>query len=119
MVPVGSAEAATVWEMEDEEHMALVLAGRALVNLSPSAVEYINHLAMERGWDGEEYNLQMEYLLTSALEQKGRTAEVYRETVRKLRRDPPEFMREPVTQKRRSSVQEEVEYRHGDFHRRA
>ena len=86
----------------------MVLAGRALVNLSPSAVEYINHLAMERGWDGEEYNLQMEYLLTSALEQKGRTAEVYRETMQKMRRDPPEFMREPVMQRKRLSVQEEV-----------
>ncbi len=97
----------------------MVLAGSAPVNLSPSAVEYFNHYAVEQGWDGEEYNLQMEYLLTSALEQKGRTAEVYRETVRKLRRDPPEFTWEPVMQKRRSSVQEEVGYRHGDFHRRA
>ncbi len=61
----------------------------------------------------------MEYLLTTALEKGGRTAEVYREAMRTLRKDPPEFTREPVTQRRRSWVQEEVEYRHGDFHRRA
>ena len=59
----------------------------------------------------------MEYLLTT--EQKGRTAEVYRETMRKLRRDPPEFVRDQVTSRRRSLVQEKVEYKHGDFHCRA
>ncbi len=61
----------------------------------------------------------MEYLLTTALEQKGRNKEVYRETMRKLRKDPPEFVREPVVSRRRSSVQEEVEYKHEDFHHRA
>ena len=64
----------------------MVLAGNAVVNLLPSATEYFNRFAVERVWDGEEYGLQMEYLLTTALEKKGRTAEVYRETMRKLRR---------------------------------
>ena len=82
-------------------------------------MEFFNRFAVERGWDGEEYGLQMEFLLTTALEQKGRTAEVYRETVQKLRRDPPDFVREPVASRRRSSVQEEVEYKHGDFNCRA
>ena len=54
-LPVESANVATAWRMEDEEHMAVVLAGKAVVNLSPSAVEYFNHFAVERGWDGEEY----------------------------------------------------------------
>ena len=91
--------------MEDEEHMAKVLAGKAAVNLSPSAVEYFNRVAVERGWDGEEYGLQVEYLLTNALDKGGKTAEVYRDAVQTLRRNPPEFTREPVTQRRRSSVQ--------------
>ena len=34
--------------MEDEAHMAAVLAGKAVVNLSPSAVEYFNRFATER-----------------------------------------------------------------------
>ena len=38
----------------------------------------------------------MEYLLTTALEKKGRTAEVYRDTMRKLRTDPPDFVWEPT-----------------------
>ena len=105
--------------MEDEAHLAKVLTGQAAVNLSPSAVEYFSRVAIERGWDGEEYGLQVEYLLTTALEKGGRTAEVYRDAMRNLRENPPEFTREPVTQRRRSSVQEEVEYRQGDFHRRA
>ncbi len=46
--------------MEDEEHMKAVLAGTAEVNLPPSAATYFSNFAIERGWDYEEYGLQIE-----------------------------------------------------------
>ncbi len=119
IVPVGSAKAATVWRMEDKEHMKLVLAGKAEFNLLPSAVEYFNCFAIERGWDNKEYGLQMEYLLTTALEKKGRTEEVYRDTMQNLRKDLPDFVREPAQSLRRLSVLEELEHKRGEFHRQA
>ncbi len=97
--------AATVRRMKDEEHMKVVMAGTAEVNLSPSAAEYFSNLTIEWGWDSE-YGLQIEYLLTTALEKKGRTAEVYLDTMWKLRKDLPDFVRKPTSSKRRSSVQE-------------
>ena len=105
--------------MEDKEHMNLVLAGKAEVNMSPSAVEYFNLFTVERGWDNEEYGLQMEYLLTTALEKKGRTEEVYRDTMQNLRKDLPDFVREPAQSLRRLSVLEELEHKRGEFHRQA
>ncbi len=97
--------------------MKLVLAGKAEVNLSPSAIEYFNHFAIERGWDNEEYGLQMEYLLTTALEKKGRrTEEVYCDTMQKLRKEMPDFVREPAQSRRRLLVQEDLEHKHGEFH---
>ena len=119
IVPVESTNAATVWMMEDEEHMKLVLAVKAEVNLSPSAMEYFHRFAIERGWDNEEYGLQMEYLLTTALEKKGRTEEVYGNTMQKLKKDLPDFVWELAQSRRRLWVQEELEQKCQEFHCRA
>ena len=62
--------------MEDEEHMKAVLAGSMEVNLPPSATTYLSNFAIERGWDYWEYGLQIDYLLTTALEKKGKSKKI-------------------------------------------
>ncbi len=71
--------------MEDEEHIKAVLAGSAEVNLPPAATTYFINFAIESGWDCEEYGLQIEFLLATALEDKGRSKKVYRQELPELR----------------------------------
>ena len=82
-------------------------------------MEYFSNFALKRGWDHEKYGLQVEYLLTTALERDGITKRVYCQMMKKLRDNPLDIVAEPAQQRRRLSVQEELDHKQGEFTKRA